>query len=58
MDNMDDKELIQKANETPFQDWSLISDLAMQTNDEVTISTLLSIMRAKFREEEYANDSL
>lgn len=57
-DSMTNEELIQKANETPFQDWSLISDLAMQTSDEVTVNTLLEIMKAKFREEEYNNDSL
>lgn len=58
VDNMTDEELIQKANETPYQDWSLISNLVMQTSDEVTIKTLLEIMKAKFREEEYNNDSL
>ena len=58
MDNMTDEELIQKANEAPFQDWSLIPDLAMQTDNAVTANTLLSIMIAKFREEEYNNDSI
>lgn len=56
--NMNDEELIQKAKETPFQDWSLISDLAQQASNEETAKAILKIQLSKFRDEEYANDSL
>ena len=55
---MDDAQLIQKAKDTPFQDWSLLSDLAQQASNEEVAKTILKIQLRKFREEEYANDSL
>lgn len=58
VDNMTDEELIQKANETPFQDWSLISDLAQQASNEETARAIIRIQICKFRKDEYANDSL
>lgn len=58
VDNMTDEELIQKANETPFQDWSLLSDLAQQASNLETAKAIIRIQVRKFREEEYSNDSL
>lgn len=55
---MNDEQLIQKAEETPFQDWSLIDNLILQTTDSETKGKLRKIQIRKFREEEYDNDSL
>ena len=55
---MSDEELIQKAEETSFYEWSLLTELAQQASNEETAKTILKIQLRKFRDEEYANNSL
>ena len=53
-----DEKLIQKAIETPFQDWGLIDNLIADAISLEAINKLRNIQLEKFREEENANYSL
>jgi len=55
---MTDEQLIQKANSTPYIEWSSISTLIDLASNEETKRILEQIQKHKFREEEFANGSL
>jgi hypothetical protein len=55
---MTDEQLIQKANSTPYIEWSSISSLIDLASNEETKRVLEQIQKYKFREEEFANGSL
>ena len=55
---MTDEQLIQKANSTPYIEWSSISSLIDLASNEETKRVLERIQITKFRLEEFANGSL
>lgn len=58
MGKMTDEQLIQKANSTPYIEWSSISSLIDLASNEETKRKLEKIQVLKFRLEEFSNGSI